>query len=224
MNINDILYLIMVVIVSIQGNIGSGKSTFVEKMKLHHLTDKKVCFLQEPVDQWNDIRDSSGKTMIEKYYKNQNKYAFSFQMMAYISRLSILEDALDKDYDYIITERSLLTDCNVFAKMLYDDDKIEDVEYQIYKKWFSHFIKKFPIEKQVYIKTTPKISHQRVLKRSRKGEEIELSYLVKCNNYHDTWLNSLSKKECLTLNGNIDTTNNEEQYTEWFKQIYLFIK
>ena len=213
----------MVVIVSIQGNIGSGKSTFVEKMKQVYFNDKKICFLQEPVDQWNDIRDSDGKTMIEKYYNDQKKYAFSFQMMAYISRLSILEEALEKDYDYIITERSLLTDCKVFAKMLYDDNKIEDVEYQIYKKWFYHFIKNFPEEKQVYIKKTPGVSPKRVIKRSRKGEEIELSYLVKCNNYHDEWLNSLSKKKCLIIDGNVDTTNNDEQYTEWFKQIQTFI-
>ena len=35
-----------------------------------------------------------------------------------------------------ITERSLLTDKYVFAKMLFDQHKIEDVNYQIYLKMF----------------------------------------------------------------------------------------
>ena len=36
----------------------------------------------------------------------------------------------------IITERSLHTDRMVFAKMLYESGLIEDVNYQIYLKWF----------------------------------------------------------------------------------------
>ena len=40
----------------------------------------------------------------------------------------------------IICERSVFTDKEVFAKMLYDDGKIEEVNYQIYLKWFDEFI------------------------------------------------------------------------------------
>jgi len=63
----------------------------------------------------------------------------------------------------IITERSLLTDKHVFAKMLYDNGKIEYVNYQIYLKWFDTFSKDFPIEKVIYVKTSPEICHTRIL-------------------------------------------------------------
>ena len=43
-------------------------------------------------------------------------------------------------YKIIITERSVSTDKHVFAKMLYDDNKIEKDEYTIYNKWFYEFL------------------------------------------------------------------------------------
>ena len=121
-------------IISIEGNIGSGKSTFMKKLKENN-KDKRVLFLDEPVEEWNTIKDIDGKNIIEKYYSNQEKYAFSFQMMAYISRLTLLKRAFEsKKYEIIITERSLYTDKNVFCKMLYDDGLINLIEYKIYNK------------------------------------------------------------------------------------------
>jgi deoxyadenosine/deoxycytidine kinase len=83
-------------IISIEGNIGSGKSTFLQYLK-EHLTSDKICFLDEPVDDWLSIVDTNDKNIIERYYDDQKKYAFSFQMMAYISRLSLLKKALQNN-------------------------------------------------------------------------------------------------------------------------------
>ena len=48
-------------IISIEGNIGSGKSTLVKDLQLYfknkNIKDDKVIFLQEPVDVWNTIYD-----------------------------------------------------------------------------------------------------------------------------------------------------------------------
>ena len=48
-------------IVSVDGNIGSGKTTFVENIKTLRLntTYQKIIFLQEPVDEWDTIRDNN---------------------------------------------------------------------------------------------------------------------------------------------------------------------
>ena len=83
-------------IFTIEGNIGSGKSTLVKKLKqqLHNIDSIKVIFLDEPVSVWENIKDKSGKNIIEKYYENQKKYAFSFQMMAYITRIHKIREIL----------------------------------------------------------------------------------------------------------------------------------
>ena len=211
------------IIITIEGNIGSGKSTLVKNLEDAFSESDSVHFLQEPIDEWNTIKDENGKTMIEKYYENQEKYAFSFQMMAYISRLTRLRNALKTNPKVIITERSIFTDKNVFASMLYKDKKIEDVEYTIYIKWFEEFLKDIPPISTIYIRTTPEIAKQRVDIRARKGETIPLEYLKLCHEYHEQWLNNNNSDTCkndiLILDGNIDVHENPQLIDEWIEII-----
>ncbi len=90
-------------IITIEGNIGSGKSTLLEFLRNELMIDnKKVIFMKEPVDEWEYIKDANGKTMLQKFYENQEKYSFPFQMMAYISRLKLLKETVEKNPNAII--------------------------------------------------------------------------------------------------------------------------
>ena len=242
-------------IVSIEGNIGSGKSTLLENLRKYYSSNVNVIFLREPVDDWEKIKDNEGNTMLKKFYSDQEKYSFAFQMMAYISRLKILRDTVDKiviernrliqkrnqdmlmNYNedennfeipkyIIITERSLYTDKHVFAKMLFDQGKIEDVCYQIYLTWFDEFAKDFPINYSVYVNTEPKKCYDRIHKRAREGEEvIPLGYLEDCHNYHEKFLDEKTgmKIDKLVLDGNVDIYKNEKTLEEWLEKIDAFI-
>jgi deoxyadenosine/deoxycytidine kinase len=195
-------------IFSIEGNIGSGKSKFLKYLKTTYtyIKNYEVKYIFEPVDEWNSIKDKH-ETIIEKFYKNTKKYSFSFQMMAYISKISALKKCIEENKNkniIIICERCVFTDKNVFAQMLYDKGDIEHVNFQIYMKWFDEFLKETPISGYIYIKTTPEICLSRIHKRNRDGEEgIPLEYLIKCESYHNEWLN----KEI-----NIVTINGDENY------------
>ena len=222
-----------ITIVSIDGNIGSGKSTLLENLRKYYKDNQNVVFLKEPVDEWEKITDQNGVTILEKFYSDQEKYSFPFQMMAYVSRLKVLRDALKNintsKKTFIISERSLCTDKMVFAKMLYDSGKIEYVNYQIYLNWFDTFSEEFPVNKVVYVKTSPEKCHSRIIKRSRDGESnIPLEYLIDCNNYHDIMLDK-SSNECvcnnqLILDGNIDIYENKKQLEIWINEIDKFLK
>ena len=174
-------------IITIEGNIGAGKSTFVKFLKeeCEKLEIKDLIFLQEPVDEWTKIK-VNGVTILEKFYEDPEKYAFSFQMMAYISRLAILTKALnDNPNATIISERCLLTDKHVFAKMLYDSNKIDPYSFQIYNLWFDEFYNRLPLHKHIYLSSTPGLIKERINKRNRTGEnKIDMDYLNKCNKYH----------------------------------------
>ena len=218
------------IIISFDGNIGSGKSSvmkyfekYFEKycnLKTYHY---KVCFLQEPVSVWENIIDKNdGKNVIEKFYENNEKYGFAFQMMAYISRLSLLKEALNKNYDVIFTERSVFTDRNVFAKMLYDSKKINEIEYQIYNKWFDEFSNTIKKNKTVYIRTTPHTSERRIKKRARTGEDIPLEYIQNCHYYHDIWLYSsglIESGNVLIIDGNEETNTSQFIQNNYFDNI-----
>ena len=211
-------------IISIEGNIGSGKSTLLAHLK-KVFSDKPIVFLKEPVEEWEKIKDEHNFTMLENFYKDPNKYSFPFQMMAYISRLQLLKEAVERYPDYIIlTERSLYTDKLVFAKMLYDTQKIEYINYQIYLKWFDTFSKDFQVEKIIYVQAEPNICNARILKRSRNGENnISLDYLITCDKYHDDMLKTMNKKT-LILDGNINIYENNDIIEKWTKNIENFIK
>ena len=214
------------IIISIEGNIGSGKSTLMEylknnfnnylKSKSIELNNLNICYLQEPVDVWNTFIDKNGSNIIEAYYANQEKYAFPFQMMAYISRISQLKNAINEGYeifegyDIIFTERSIYTDKNVFAKMLYDDNKIGEIEYKIYNKWFCELSDCLKNVKTLYVRSDPKTCFDRVIKRNRKGETIPLEYLKCCNNYHNDWLKNVD--DIIIVNGNINNEENSDYY------------
>lgn len=212
------------IIISFDGNIGSGKSRKVTEIE-HYFNEqgrKDILFIQEPVDEWNSIVDENGVTILSNYYKDQKRFAFRLQMLAYISRLSLLRKAAKKGYKYIITERCVGTDRNVFSKMLYDKGDIEHDEYMIYKKWYDEFISDVPIGAIVYIKASPEVCLERVNTRAREGENIPLDYLKECSKYHDEWIASENVPK-LVINANIDLNKNPEEKIGILKQIEEFI-
>ena len=215
----------MVEIVSIEGNIGSGKSTVLNTLQEYfNNNNKNVYFLEEPVNEWTKIQDLEGKNIIEKFYEDQEKYSFSFQIMAYISRLVMLKNAIkyceQNNIKLIICERSLQTDKNVFCKMLYDTGKIEEINYQIYLKWFDEFIIDMPKIYFIYIKTNPVTAFERIIKRNRKGEKINLNYLESCSSYHDYWLVNDNGKDTIVINGD---SNCSKTFIETIRIIDSFL-
>jgi deoxycitidine kinase/deoxyguanosine kinase len=183
------------ILVSIEGNIGAGKSTVLEHLEKYmekHMANKKVLFLKEPLDIWEQFHDEKGHTILEKFYENQKRYAFTFQVMAYITRMSLLKNAIKKnpDVEIIIIERSLCADKNIFMNMLHDDGIVEPMEFSIYNKWYSEFIQDYRVDAVIYMDSDPETCANRINKRNRTGEGgIPLDYLKKCKDYHSKWLN-----------------------------------
>ena len=211
------------IILSIEGNIGSGKSTLLAKLQEIYGIDSTICFLQEPVNIWDSIKDETGVSILEKYYADQKRYAFSFQMMAYISRISLMREALKKNYRVIIIERSVYTDSAVFAKMLFDNKKIEEIEYKIYMRWVNEFIADFPPVNYIYVRAEPEVSYQRILQRNRHGEVIPIDYLQNCHKYHDEWLFKTNTSPLLVLNANVDINQDSQTLALWIYNINCLI-
>lgn len=213
------------IIVSIEGNIGSGKTTLLSNLQ-NAFPGKNILFVKEPVNVWEEIKDTQGKTMLEKFYADQQKYAFSFQIMAFISRISLLKQSIRENPDsVIITERSLHTDKMVFAQMLFDSGLIEDVNFQIYLKWFDEFSRECPLNRVIYVKTDPDVCIQRIAKRSRAGESvIPIDYLRECHAYHEKMMEALSAIPQLILDGNVDIYANGDELQSWIQQISSFLQ
>ena len=200
------------IIISIEGNIGSGKSTLINILKKRYKDE--IYFVDEPVDEWKNIK-MDGKDLIEHFYCDNKKYGYLFQNFAYITKLKNIKKAINNSpYKIIITERSIESDKYLFAKMLYEKNMINKLEWQTYNTWYDFF--SFNINYFIYLKTDVDKCVKRIIKRNRKGEEnIPKTYLAKLNDKHNEWLDS--KKNVLKLNGNQDIFN------ENIKNHYIYI-
>jgi deoxyadenosine/deoxycytidine kinase len=217
----------MTKIITLEGNIGAGKTTLLEKLQDKYKDDPTIIFLKEPVDIWEQIKDeTTGDTVLKMFYTNPAKYAFPFQIMAYITRLSLLVQTVKENPDVkmVICERSLEADKNIFAKMLHDDGIIDSVCYQIYERVFTEFTDQFAVSGIVYIDADPGVCASRIMKRARDGEGgIALDYLQKCKTYHDQWLLDKSNVLHLITNENATYVGEDDCGVKWLRNIEQFI-
>jgi len=218
-------------IISIEGNIGSGKSTLFQELQNYYKNNPNVVFLQEPVELWEQIKDDNNETMLTKFYNNQEKYSFAFQIMAFNTRCKILKNAINaikttnqEKETIIITERCLYTDKCVFAKMLANRGDMEDVMYQIYLNMFNDF-NEYTTNKIVYICTNPEECLRRIKKRQRQGEDkISQEYLNTCHYYHEEYIyDNKINKEIIVLDGNQDILINPQIMIGWIQTVHSFI-
>ena len=88
-------------LIYIEGNIGTGKTTFLnlldKYLKNFEGNNYDARIVLEPVDEWMETKDSDGQNILEKFYSNQNKYSYIFQMNSFISRVKRITDELDKE-------------------------------------------------------------------------------------------------------------------------------
>lgn len=205
----------------IEGNIGTGKSTFLEFLK-NNLGNNNCSYIQEPVDQWIALKDSQGKNILEYFYEDQDKWSFAFQMNSFISRIKKIEDH-KKEINLI--ERSVYTDRYCFALNCFNEGKMSEIEYNIYCKWHDWLCNRFPVKPRglIYLKNSATECDRRIKERSRNAESgIPLDYLEKLNILHDTWLNKESNVLEIELEYGI--YENKEKMDEILKKIKCFIK
>ena len=224
------------ILVSLEGLIASGKSTFLTKLKeqLPHLH-----FIDEPVDQWQEFRNDTGETMLEIFYKDRQRWSYTFQNMALITRVRAINRAIAKweedcranpelkKNNIFVTERCIETDFNVFAKMLHEDGSIQKVEWDIYRQWYRFLTQECKLSGIVYINCTVEKCMERISLRNRGGEDnIPLDYMKQLHNYHESWINNtsiptlrISTQEDVSITEFSKTTTGEDGLSSFVKFI-----
>jgi len=223
------------IIISIDGNIGSGKSTLMKILKDNF---KDYVFVDEPVNKWLAAKDDEDRNLLTNFYEDTNRWSYTFQNYAFITRTKNLMDAVDKIkpktfmnyFDIflnriiygkklvIFTERSILTDRHVFAEMLHDSKNINSMEWTMYLDWYKVFKDSLNINHVVYLKTDPEKSFERVNKRARDEEKtVALDYLQSVHDKHEKWLKKNSTT--IVLDGNQEFENDFDKQQNIIKKI-----
>lgn len=128
-----------VFILSIEGAIAVGKTTFIESVVMR-ITGVTFVLASEPVSEWQ----SSG--LLKAFYESPQRMAGIFQMYAFATRIGKLAECYQHACSIvakdpaatvvIVTERSIYADRAIFKDMLYDEGLISDVENAAYEGSF----------------------------------------------------------------------------------------
>lgn len=137
-------------IVSIDGPIGAGKSTLVEKLAL-----RGYRVFVEPIEAW---------TLLEDFAKDPNRHAFALQIEILISYYKLLKKACQDKDSIIVIERSPWSSSKVFFDMYIDDPFKKKVYEDLYK------IYGFEPDVIIYLNVDKDTSWNRVLSRGRPEE------------------------------------------------------
>ncbi|XP_005385590.1 PREDICTED: deoxyguanosine kinase, mitochondrial isoform X1 [Chinchilla lanigera] len=189
---------------SIEGNIAVGKSTFV---KLLTKTYPEWHIATEPVATWQNIQAAGtqkGQTtqslgnLLDMMYQEPARWSYTFQTCSFMSRLKVQlepfpEKALQAKKPVQIFERSVYSDRYIFAKNLFENGSLSDVEWHIYQDWHSFLLREFAsrlsLHGFIYLRAAPQVCLKRLNQRARKEEKgIELAYLEQLHGQHESWL------------------------------------
>jgi deoxyadenosine/deoxycytidine kinase len=178
-------------IIIVEGNIGAGKSTFLRVLQKN--LDLEIIF--EPTEKW---KVGEQNNLLELFYKDTPRWAYTFQSYAFISRIqSLIEHQKKNVLNKIqVLERSVYCDRYCFAKNCYESGLMTKLEWEIYVEWFSWLAENYSPRPKgfIYLKTEPTTCFQRIAQRSRHEEsEIPLKYLESLHKKHEDWL--IHKKE-----------------------------
>lgn len=183
-------------VLALEGNIGAGKSTL---LKL--LGSRGFKIVEEPVEKWQQVVDEEGSNLLDKFYRDPKRWAFTFQTYAFISRTEAAVNELrsvgtassrgGSSTSYVF-ERSLHSDKHCFATNCFKTGLFDAAEWKVYCSYWAWVVKENPcldIDGFVYLRTSPETCLRRSMTRGRAEEEsLPLDYLEQLHARHEEWL------------------------------------
>ncbi|XP_067008484.2 thymidine kinase 2, mitochondrial [Anabrus simplex] len=189
--------------VSVEGNIGCGKSTFIKYFAKYPEVDAYM----EPIDLWRNV---GGHNLLDLLYQDLKRWNFTFQSFVQLSRLDIQTQDTDKSVQMF--ERSIQNNRFCFVEMARDSNLLSEPEYTVLCRWYDwiHDNMNVDLDLIVYLQSSPEVVYERVQQRQRAEEQtVSLEYLKNLHVAYENWLLKSDDVPApvLTLNADLDIEN-----------------
>lgn len=181
----------------VEGNISSGKSTFLsEVLSSASRLEDLVYTVPEPVQSWQSVPRKSASNpphnLLKEFYTNPERYAYVFQNYVFMTRYLQERQSAGTSKLLRITERSVFSDRNVFVESVHEQGWLSELEADLYNAWLYPMINALPSlipDGFIYLRVEPDVCMERLQRRAR-GEElnITLEYLESLHYKHEKWL------------------------------------
>lgn len=175
--------IVIMVLVTIDGNIGVGKSSVL--MHLHKNNNKQIDL--EPIAKWSPYLDKINNIPMLGY----NPVWFNFQKIIWEDRAVLQNNSTN----IIFYERSPQCTQHTFVEVLKKNGNINTEEYNILMQMYeSSTVSNIP-NKFIYLRTTPEVCYARMNKRGRDCEDkISLEYLKILHEYHEVFFTHIKNE------------------------------
>lgn len=198
--------------IAVEGNIGSGKSTF---LSTYESLDGFTCH-SEPVGEWTDV---DGFNVYEEMYKNPEKLGYVFQSLVVSSMVKIHHAKMDST-GIKMMERSIWSVKNVFNKYLFETKSLDSLQYTVMNKTIEHIatVTDLEVDLIVYIRSSPEVAYARMKSRARPEEDVvPIEYCRAIHALHEDWL--LGHPKVLVVDSNQDKKDCPNLYKKIEDQI-----
>lgn len=173
--------------VSVEGNIGAGKSTFIKYFSQF----PEIETYAEPIEWW---RNCQGHNLLELLYKDIEKWHSTFQTYVQLTRVKIQSSKPTKSSTTVqMFERSVQNNRFCFVEQAYNNGYLNVIDYDIQDKWYRWIRQYLDIDLDliVYLRSSPETAYERTVARNRSEESgISLEYLKQLHDAHERWLMS----------------------------------
>ncbi len=187
--------------VYIEGNLGVGKTTLLEKIEsqLPLLTMEWVAkTFPEPVAEWEKV-GSSESNLLKLMYESPKEHSFSFQSHAIATKVKQLKEA---DFVLNIIERSLASQRDIFIPLLSSSGYLTQLQKDILDYSISIHSKdsiNVP-DLIVFLDVEPDVALERIRQRDREAERgVTLQYLKEIRHRYSDWLDLLPPHQVWVL-------------------------
>jgi deoxyadenosine/deoxycytidine kinase len=183
---------------AVEGNIGAGKSTFLDVLSDGALELQDIVeIVPEPVEEWQKV-ETGGEAgqqpvnLLDQFYKDPKRYAYAFQHYVLLTRMQKDRNARSSVKPLQILERSIFSDRMVFVRAMHEAGFLGDLELSIYDSWFSMQIgqdRALTPDGFIYLKARPETCIKRLRNRNRSEEAgVDEAYLANLHDKHESWL------------------------------------
>mmetsp|Transcript_6437 Transcript_6437/g.12736 ORF Transcript_6437/g.12736 Transcript_6437/m.12736 type:complete len:575 (+) Transcript_6437:113-1837(+) len=180
---------------AVEGNIGAGKSTFLDVLCDGTLELQDIIeIVPEPVEEWQKVEtgEHSPVNLLDQFYKDPKRYAYAFQHYVLLTRMQKDRKARSSNKPLQILERSIFSDRMVFVRAMHEAGFLGDLELSIYDSWFSMQIgqdRALTPDGFIYLKARPETCIKRLRNRNRSEEAgVDEAYLENLHDKHESWL------------------------------------
>eukprot|EP00890_Picochlorum_soloecismus_P004576 jgi/Picsp_1/5119/NSC_02482-R1_atp binding protein len=180
---------------AVEGNIGAGKSTFLDVLCDGTLELQDIIeIVPEPVEEWQKVEtgEESPVNLLDQFYKDPKRYAYAFQHYVLLTRMQKDRKARSSNKPLQILERSIFSDRMVFVRAMHEAGFLGDLELSIYDSWFSMQIgqdRALTPDGFIYLKARPETCIKRLRNRNRSEEAgVDEAYLENLHDKHESWL------------------------------------